>query len=237
MSTQSRLVIAIDGPSGTGKSTVARWIAQDLGLGYLDTGANYRAATLWCMKNGIDFSNPSTIETQHITELIPSMRLAQDLNPENVSIVLDGQDVADTIRSEEVTSNVSVLSTRPEVRELMVKLQRQVIASRPRIVVEGRDITTVVAPDAEARILLTASAEVRMARRGQQLRESQQDPTNVKVDVLGRDEKDSKLVDFLTPSEGVAEIDSTNLTIEDTVTVALAEIQRQINARNSEKAL
>ncbi|MDN6533336.1 MAG: (d)CMP kinase [Yaniella sp.] len=233
ISAQPLLVIAIDGPSGTGKTTIARWIAKELNLSYLDTGANYRAATLWCMKNGLDLSQPDSVDTQQITELITTMPLAQDLNPHNFTLALDGQDITDAIRSDEVTSNVSVLSTRTEVREHLVELQRQAIQSRPRIVVEGRDITTVVAPDAEARILLTASPEVRMARRGQQLRETNQDPGNVESDVIGRDEKDSALVDFMTPAEGVVEIDSSILSLEDTVTVVLAEIQRQVNTNGS----
>src|SRR5699024_2112558 len=169
MSAQSRLVIAIDGPSGTGKSTVARWVAQELNLSYLDTGANYRAATLWCMRNGLDLTQPESVETQQITELITTMPLAQDLNPNNVSVALDGQDITEATHADEVTANVTALSTRPEVRELLVKQQQQAIESRPRIVVEGRDITTVVAPDAEARILQTASPEVRKSRRRQQL--------------------------------------------------------------------
>lgn len=233
MSAQPRLVIAIDGPSGTGKSTIARWVAQELNLSYLDTGANYRAATLWCMKNGLDLRKPETVETQQITDLITTMPLAQDLNPNNTSLALDGEDITEAIRADEITANVSVLSTRAEVRESLIELQRQAIEARPRVVVEGRDITTVVAPEAEVRILLTASPEVRMSRRSQQLRETDQDPSNVESDVIGRDEKDSTLVDFMTPAEGVVEIDTSNLALDDTVTVVLAEIQRQVNANGS----
>src|SRR5690625_4263292 len=107
------------------------------------------------------------------------MPLDQELNQHIYTSAIDEQDITEVIRTDEVTARVSVLSTRAEVREHLVQLQRQAIEARPRIVVEGRDITTVVAPDADARILLTASPEVRMARRGQQLRETHQDPSNV----------------------------------------------------------
>src|SRR5699024_4277608 len=124
----------------------------------------------------------------------------------------------------------SVLSTRKALRQHLVTLQRQASDARPRIVVEGRDITTVVAPDAQARILLTTSPSVRMARSSPQWRESEQDRSNVETDVIVRDQTDSVLVDFMTPADGVVEIDTSDLSLEDTVTVVLAEIQRQVNA-------
>lgn len=155
----SSFVIAIDGPSGTGKSTVSRRVAAALGAGYLDTGAMYRIVTLAVLQAEID---PSDDEA--VAGLLPSLVFESPTDPSAQDHLLDGADVGQTIRSQEVTAAVSPVSANPAVRHWL-KDRQQTLARSGRMVVEGRDIGTVIAPDADLKIYLTADEAVRAARR------------------------------------------------------------------------
>ncbi|HEX6937557.1 MAG TPA: (d)CMP kinase, partial [Actinomycetes bacterium] len=140
------LVIAVDGPSGSGKSSVSRAVAARLGLRYLDTGAMYRALTWWALDRGIDLSDPATQPT--VAELARSLPLDMGQTPTSVDVRVDGRDVTDAIREPRISAVVSLVATNLAVREELVRRQREIAAADGGIVVEGRDITTVVAPDA-----------------------------------------------------------------------------------------
>lgn len=207
----ARLVVAIDGPSGSGKSSVSKEVARRFNLAYLDTGAMYRAVTWWCLRTRVDLT-----DAQAVTQAARTVPLEMGTDPNGERITVDGQDVRSQIRGNDVTDNVSAIATTVEAREVLVALQRQMIAdSGARMVVEGRDITTVVAPDATVRILLTASEEARMARRGKQLGAAAS--SNLKNQVVGRDAKDSTVVNFTEAQDGVVLLDSSELTMEQTV--------------------
>ena len=157
----ARLVIAVDGPSGSGKSSVSKEVARRFGLAYLDTGAMYRAVTWWCLDSGVSFDDHEAVVAA--TETVP---LEMGTDPDEERILVNGEDVRSAIRGDLVTDNVSRVSTIVPAREVLVRMQQDIIRdSGFRIVAEGRDITTVVAPDADVRILLTASEAARMARR------------------------------------------------------------------------
>lgn len=226
---KSELVIAIDGPSGSGKSSVAREVATRLKLAYLDTGAMYRALTWWVLETGTD---PQDAEA--VAEAAKSLPLELGTDPIVETVMCNGVDIREAIRSERVTAAVSAVASNPEARKALIAQQRlEIVSNGKRIVAEGRDITTVVAPDATVRILLTASEEVRKARRGEQLggdRTSEQ----LEADVSRRDAADSRVNNFTEAAEGVELVDSTELDFEQTV----AEVIRVIDetaARNHEK--
>ncbi|NEE24670.1 (d)CMP kinase, partial [Streptomyces sp. SID7982] len=142
---RSSVIVAIDGPSGTGKSSTSKAVAAALGLSYLDTGAQYRAITWWMLTNGIDVSNPEEIATAAAKPVIVS-----GTDPAAPTITVDGEDASGPIRTQEVTSKVSAVSAVPEVRTLITALQRSIAAAATGgIVVEGRDIGTTVLPDAD----------------------------------------------------------------------------------------
>ena len=209
-------VIAIDGPAGTGKSTVSREVATRLGLAYFDTGATYRVATLACTRDGVDLS-----ATSDVAAMVGTMNLEMVLDPRNPRVLLDGEDVSLQIRSDEVALAVSKVATNLEARPLLQQLQRDVIAAERRggssqgrgVVAEGRDITTVIAPEADVRILMTADDEVRVARRAGE----GADLATVREAVLGRDRQDSTVVSFHEAVDGVHTLDTTDLTIEEAV--------------------
>lgn len=206
------IVVAIDGPAGSGKSSVSKAAAAALGFSYQDTGAAYRALSWSCLDRSID-----TSEAHNVIEAIDHFDYALGIDPLDYFVRVGGTDVTDAIREPRVTSVVSAVARVPEVRTFMVGIFRNIIAASPRsgIVVEGRDITTVVAPDAAVRILLTATEEARMARRSAEL--STESAAKTAQQLSSRDAQDSRVVDFMNAADGVTTIDSTNLDFEQTV--------------------
>ena len=209
------MVIAIDGPAGTGKSTVAREVARRLKADYFDTGATYRVGALHCLREGVALSRQ-----EDVTAMLATMNVEMRLDPTNPRVLLDGDDVSHLLHTDSISLVVSAVATNLEARAVLRQLQRHLIdESRDRagMVVEGRDITTVVAPDAEVRVLLTADEDVRVARRAG----DGADPATVRESVLGRDSKDATVVDFHTAADGVVEIDTTDLTIDEVVAAVM----------------
>ena len=211
-------IIAIDGPAGSGKSSVSKQVARQLGFGYLDTGAAYRALA-WAVAQGlVDLGGDPVKGLQGFDYSI-------SLDPDDFWVSVGGTDVTQAIREPAIATVVSSVAQVPEVRAFMKELTRRLVrqSQRPGVVVEGRDITTVVAPEAEKRILLTASEEVRLKRRSAELAPEQAE--NVQRQVSERDAKDSKVVDFMTPAPGVTLVDSTELNFEQTVAAVLAVVR------------
>ncbi|TQN43136.1 cytidylate kinase [Blastococcus colisei] len=200
--------ITLDGPSGTGKSTVARGVAARLGAAYLDTGAMYRAATVAVLDAGVD-----PHDADAVARTVAAARIEVGTEAGTELVLVDGVDVATRIRSAEVTRAVSAVSAVPAVRRQLVDQQRALVASAEVVVVEGRDIGTVVLPDATLKIYLTAAPEVRAERRAGQLGIT--DAAEIAVlaaDLRRRDEYDSSRADSpLRPAEDSVVVDSTDL--------------------------
>ncbi|KAF0959268.1 MULTISPECIES: (d)CMP kinase [unclassified Rhodococcus (in: high G+C Gram-positive bacteria)] len=214
MSTSS-LVVAMDGPSGTGKSSVSRMLAQRLDARYLDTGAMYRIATLHVLRKGVDLTDPAAI-----ADATAGLPWSIGTDPAGEQVLLDGEDVGEEIRGDAVTKAVSAVSAVPAVRELLVAAQRRITGETERIVVEGRDIGTVVLPDADVKIYLTASAEARAQRRNaQNLAEGRGDDyAAVLADVQRRDHLDStRAVSPLRPADDSVLVDTSELGIDDVI--------------------
>ena len=206
------LILAVDGPSGTGKSTTCRALAKRLDAKYVDTGAMYRVATLAVLRAGVD---PQ--DTAAVIEATRDLPLSVNDDPDSTEVLLDGENVAAEIREREGTQNVSAVSAVPEVRENLVALQRRLAADAHRAIVEGRDIGTVVLADAPAKAYLTASAEVRARRRYNQDRSAgrEADFATVLADVIRRDELDSsRATSPLRPAEDAHIIDTSEMTLD-----------------------
>lgn len=213
-------VVAIDGPSGAGKSTVARLVARRLGWGYLDTGAMYRIGTVWCRRSGVDLSGHD-----EAAAAIAEMPLRITTDPDDVRVFLGSDEVTGEIRSAEVSAVVSQVSTNLAARKVLGQWQRT-LAAAGHMVVEGRDITTVITPDAPVRVLLTASPDARLVRRARELYgDSSPEAIAATRDVvLRRDQDDSSVVEFMTPAEGVTLIDTSGMSIEEAVEAVLARV-------------
>jgi CMP/dCMP kinase len=227
-----RIVVAVDGPSGSGKSSVSRAVATRLGLAFLDTGAIYRALTWWCLERGVDPADPANDDA--VAALAAELPLEIGTDPAEAHFAVAGQDVATAIREPRISTVVSAVATNLDVRAVLLDLQRRLIADDPRgIVAEGRDLTTVVAPDADVRILLTADEHARLARRAAELHGST-DASALEAtrdQVLRRDRDDSTVSRFMTAAEGVLTIDSSALDFDQVVDAVLAEVARRTGVR------
>lgn len=208
----SALVVAMDGPSGTGKSSVSRRLASALEASYLDTGAMYRVATVWVLRSGVE-----PTDADAVAKAVAALPLEIGKDPLSETVLLDGEDVSGEIRGDAVTKAVSAVSAVPAVRELMVQMQRDLASSSTRIVVEGRDIGTVVLPDADVKVFLTASPEARAERRNKQNIEQGRgdDYESVLADVQRRDHADStRAVSPLRPAEDSVIVDTSELDLD-----------------------
>jgi cytidylate kinase len=222
----ARCVVAVDGPSGSGKSTVSRRLAIRLGARYLDTGAMYRAVTWAVLRDQHDPRDPAAA-----ARAAAESHLTIGTDPRKPYILLDGQRVESEIRGSEVTGAVSPVAAVPEVRRRLVAQQRQIIADHPRIVVEGRDIGTVVAPDADLKVYLTASVDERARRRGAEQRGGLADLAATAADLDRRDRLDStRSVDPLQQAPDAVVLDTTELGIDEVVD-RLATLLHRAEAR------
>jgi CMP/dCMP kinase len=219
------LVIAVDGPAGAGKSTAARGVARALGLRYLDTGSTYRALTWWLLARGEDVSDPDAVAASAGR---PVIEVGTD--PDAPAIRVDGRDVAGLIRTREVSNAVSAVASVPEVRRHLIALQRRIIADAlaggAGIVAEGRDIGTVVAPDAPVKVFLTASETVRASRRTADLAA---DPAvTVAVTQAEQAQRDRSDAPQTARAADAVEIDTTALDLDDVISeiVTLADARK-----------
>lgn len=207
----SPLVVAIDGPSGSGKSSTSRGVAERLQLAYLDTGAMYRAMTWALLEQGVDLTDVDAVAVA-----AEKVTLESGTDPTDPTIHADGTDVADPIRSDEVTGAVSLVAAVPRVREILVDLQRATIADSSGIVVEGRDIGSTVAPDAPVKIYLVADPAARAARRAAET--GAVDAAATQQALARRDEIDStRATSPLAKPEGAVVVDSTYLTLDEVI--------------------
>ena len=219
--TQKRIDVAVDGPAGSGKSSVSRAAARQLGFDYQDTGAAYRALAWFALSRGADLD-----DEREIVALLEDFDYEIGVDPDNYFVRVGGKVVTDAIRDPAVSAVVSSVARVPEVRAHLTAMFRELIATgaRPGIITEGRDITTIVAPDAKVRVLLTASAQARSARRAAEL--SSQAADAIGEQLSARDAQDLKVVDFMTAAEGVVLLDSTELNFDETVAALVGLITR-----------
>lgn len=221
------VVVAIDGPAGSGKSSVSRAAARQLGFAYLDTGAAYWALAWLVLDRKVDTENEDAVRAT-----LGDFDYSIGTDPDGYFVKVGDTDVTEAIRAPEVSAAVSAIARVPEVRTRLTELFRRLAegVDRPGVVVEGRDITTVVAPEAEVRILLNASEEARMARRSAEI--TTQSAETVAEQLRSRDRADSQVVDFMSAADGVTTVDSTHLDFEQTV-LAVIDVINTRTARAS----
>ncbi len=224
------IIIAIDGPAGSGKSTTARLVAQKLGYIYIDTGAMYRAITLAFLKSGLEFNE------KNICKLIEKITISLNYTPQGQITLLNGEDVTEAIRTNEVTNLVSPVSAIHCVRNKMVS-QQQMMGKNGGVVMDGRDIGTVVFPNAQLKIFLIASIETRAKRRQLELLQKGVNLTydQIKKQIIERDIYDStREISPLKKADDAIEIDTTNLTIQEQTNLIISLAQKKILEINNE---
>lgn len=219
---QDVIAVAIDGPAGAGKSTIARAAAAQLGFVYVDTGALYRTIGLAVCRRGIDGTDvPGILAT------LPEIQVGLTYQDGAQHVLLDGEDVSDAIRTPQISTYASQVSSVPEVRAYLLDLQRD-LACRQSVIMDGRDIGTVILPDAKVKIFLTASPEKRAARRCAELREKGQDVTveGILADMERRDALDaSRATAPLKQAEDAVLVDTSDLTLEQSIEAVLTVIR------------
>lgn len=217
----ARLAVAVDGPAGSGKSSVSRAAARELGFDYQDTGAAYRALAWLALQRGVDTGDPDAV-----VGLLRDFDYAIGVDPDDYFVRVGSATVTEAIRDPAVTAVVSAVARIPAVREHLTRLFRDRIVAgvRPGIITEGRDITTVVAPDAPVRVLLTASEAARQARRAAELDGLSAESAGAQL--RSRDAQDLRVVDFMNAADGVTTLDSTDLDFDETVAALVALIRR-----------
>lgn len=219
LETTAPILVAIDGPAGSGKSSVSRAAADRLGFGILDTGAAYRALAATALREERDLDDEDAL-----LDLLFGWDYTISLRGEQ-RVTVNDRDVTAEVREPRVSAEVSRVARLPRVREWLNAMFRRIVAESglPGVIIEGRDITTVVAPDAPVRILMTADPAVRAQRRAGEL--SGSDAAQVGEQLRERDRKDSEVVDFLVAAEGVVTVDSTDLNFDETVDAVLDVIR------------
>jgi cytidylate kinase len=216
-------VVAVDGPSGSGKSTVSRRLAQAMGARYLDTGAMYRAVTWAVLRDGVDPDDPDAV-----AKVAASIELEVAADPAHPHVTVDGIGIDRAIRGHDVTAAVSAIAAVPAIRTMLVSEQRAIIGAAGRIVVEGRDIGTVVAPDAHLKVYLTASVDERARRRSTEVAANL---AATAADLTRRDRLDStRTADPLRQANDAVVLDTTALGIDEVVARLLDMVLRKVPA-------
>lgn len=229
MTTKRNYAIAIDGPAGSGKSTMARRVAKDLGFVYVDTGAIYRTVGYH-----MDFYGIGPKDTDGITRLIGDVNIAIEYDADGLQhMILNGRDVTEEIRTPEMSKIASVISAQKVVRDYLLDMQRQ-LARTHNVVMDGRDIGTVVLPGADVKIFLTADPEVRARRRFDELTAKGEKVQYEKVlqDLIARDEQDkNRKIAPLRPAKDAVHLDTTNLDIEQAAAAMESIIKEKLGQR------